>query len=413
MYNNLMIVYRINTLRNYVEKSVERLSMGKAINSAADSPSCILRISRMSSQIRGTHAAQRNIQDAMSLSQIMESSIAQMHDMGLRLKELSILYNNSILTSEEKAIIEKESIELVKEIKTIIDNTMFSGINVFAKDKFIFQTGNSIKDEITIENPLYSKMIIVKPTPSTPTDNKEVISRTYDISMKLPFGQSLTGEIKVNLKDLEKNKHVDFTINTGIGEASKGKLSFIDDNTARFDLHVKSGDIMGHHLNIKLTGTIELNGNSNKTDLSGEGTYTMDREFGGWSGKIGFTLRSQEEIPRTPKPPCEEEKINFKDIDKIPIGTILKGDFVDNNILNTLAGSRAIIGGKQNILEFRLSRQQQTEEIMTNALSKIEDLDMAKEIMLKTKNDLLLHTNLQLLSQNLDDHKNYILQLLG
>ena len=119
------IVNRINALRNYVEKSTEKLSTGKAINSAADSPSDILRINRMSSQIRGTRAAQKNIQDAMSLLQVMESSLTQMHDMGLRLKELSIQYNNSILTADEKGIIEKESTELVKAMKWIMENTYF------------------------------------------------------------------------------------------------------------------------------------------------------------------------------------------------------------------------------------------------------------------------------------------------
>lgn len=412
MYNSLMIAHRINNLKSYVAKSSEKLSSGKAINSASDSPSDILRISRMSSQIRGSQAAQRNIQNAMSLAQVMDSSLEQMHNMGLRLKELSVQYNNSTLSAEDKSIIEQESTELIKEMSAIMENTNFAGLNVFAKNKYEFQTGNSLTDKAALVNPLFDKKIIIESTASIPAKDKEVISRTYDISMQLPFGYNLPGEIKLNLKDVEKDQDIKFTINTGSNQISEGKLNFVDDDTARFELHVKSNSFFGYHYNIKLTGTIELNENADKTDLSGEGTYTIDHDCDGLSGKITFTLKTQEENPATPEVPGEQEEMAFKDIDKIPIGTILKEDFVDKNILNPLASSRASIGVTQNMLEFKISRQQETEVITTDALSKIEDVDMAKEMLAKVKNELLLQTNIQLLSQNLDDQRSYVLGLL-
>lgn len=435
-FSNLMLVNRINTFRGYVEKSTERLSTGKSINSAADSPSDILRISRLSSQIRGTQAAQRNIQDAISLTQIMDNSLAQMYDMGLRLKELSVQYRNSSLYVDEKDMIEKEAAELIKEMKVIMEYTKFNGINVFKHDRYEFQTGNTINDKATIENPLEGKEIIyhtpaapsvpsTPSVPSIPSENKEVISRTYDIRMQLPFGQSLPGEIKLNLKDVEQDKDINFSINTSSGEPSKGKLNFVDDDTARFEINYKSDNIWGHPYNIKLTGTIELADNADKTNLAGEGTYKMDIEFGGWSGKITFTLKSQEEVPippdnpdppddpNPPGNPGEEKRYDFEDIDIIPIRDILDGDFVDKNILSTLAGSRANIGAMQNILEFKMSRQAGIEVIMADTLSRIEDVDIAKEMMEKVKYDLLLQTNLQLFSQNLDDQRNYVLQLIS
>lgn len=423
MYYNLTLANRINMYKASLEKSTERLSTGKVINSAADSPSDILRISRLRSQIMGSHAAQRNIQDALSLTQVMDGALSQMQDMGLRLKELSVRYNDSAITADERSVIEKEAIGLAKEMKMVMESTEFGGINVFGNSQYYFQTGNSVNDNITIKNPL-SDIEINAHTQSTginalsaPSVDKETTTKTYDISVNAPSGQSLTGEIDLNLKDVEKDKDIDFTINTSNGETSKGKLSFIDDDTARFELHVKKS-VLGCDFNIKYTGTLQLNSSASKTDLSGEGSYTLDSQFGGSSGKVTFTLKSQEEDPTDPGDPSDPGDpgnggdIDFEDIDKIPVSQLLRGDFVDKNILQPIANSRAGVGIEQRLLEYRLTRQTATEEITTNALSKIEDADMAKELMNKMRSDILLQTNIQLLSQNLDDQRNYILDIL-
>lgn len=433
MYNNLMLANRMNLYKTYIEKSTLRLSTGKAINPAADDPADILRISRFESQIRGSHAAQRNVQDALSLTQVMDGAFTQIHDIGLKLKELSVQYNNSSITADEKSAIESQSVELLKEMKQIMDNTSFGGIYIFKQNTYYFQTGYSADDNYTILNPIaYKDSTAVLPKTYTSAaspvsgENSHTVVKTYGMSIKLPEGQPLTGELVLNLSDIEKGKDIDFTVNTGNGEASKGKLHFSDDNTARFELHVISKGTHGTNTNIKYTGTLELSGNANKTNLTGEGTYTLDREFGGWSGKVSFTLKSQNGDPCDPEEPGDPEDpgnpndpgtpgnggIDFGNIDKIPVETLLTGDFIDKNILTPIAGFRAKIGIQQNILELRLSRQQQTEEVMTSALSKVQDVDVAKELMEKAKYELLLQTNIQLLSQNLDSQRDYILELL-
>jgi flagellin-like hook-associated protein FlgL len=56
--------------------------------------------------------------------------------------------------------------------------------------------------------------------------------------------------------------------------------------------------------------------------------------------------------------------------------------------------------------------QIQKEESGIRTLSNIKDLDVAKEIMEKAKNQMLLETNIAIFSESLDNHRNYILQLL-
>jgi len=431
MFNNLSIVNRINSYRTNLEKTTERLSTGLAINSAADSPSDILRISRMQSQIIGSHAAQRNIQDALSLTQVMESAFTQMYDIGLRMKELSMLYNNSTATAEEKGLIEKESTELLKEMKLIIDTTAYGGINVFQQDQFYFQVGYSVSDSITIGNPLITNQAATNSGSISLASNTKAVStaetnalasKDYDISVKLPDGETLSGKIKLSMSDVEQGKDIDFTISTSNGDVSKGKLRFVDVNTGRFELHVHTKGTHGTNQNIKYTGTLVLKSNANRTDLSGEGIYTLDTEFGGLTGKVTFTMQGQEPAdpvdpahpsnPSTPNPSVAPGSIDFGNIDKIPVKTLLTGDFIDKNILVSMAGFKTSIGIDRNILEFRLSRQKETETNMTSALSKVQDADMAQELLNKLKHDLLLQTNIQLLTQNMEDQRNYVLKLL-
>lgn len=131
--------------------ATERLTTGKRINHASDSPSDILRINRLNSKIRGTEVAGRNIQDGVSLIQTTENSLEQVQNIGQRLKELSVHYNNDTLNADDKKIIENETKELLKEIQNIQNKTNFNGQNVFSKDKYTIQTGSEANDTYDIK----------------------------------------------------------------------------------------------------------------------------------------------------------------------------------------------------------------------------------------------------------------------
>lgn len=152
-YNALYLSNRINTYNKIINSSLQKLSTGKRINSAADSPSDILRISRFEAEVRGSQVAQRNIQDGISFLQVAESALSQMQQIGHRLRELSVQYNSDILTAEDKNAIENEAKELFKEIKHIIENTRFGGLKVFDKDSYIIQTGPYSGDIYEIKLP--------------------------------------------------------------------------------------------------------------------------------------------------------------------------------------------------------------------------------------------------------------------
>jgi len=157
-YNVLYLSNRINTYNKIINSSLQKLSTGKRINSAANSPSDILRISRFEAEVRGSQVAQRNIQDGISFLQVAESALSQMQQIGHRLRELSVQYNSDILTAKDKKMIENEAKELLKEMNYIIENTRFGELKVFEKDSYIIQTGPYSGDTYEIKLPDLSEL---------------------------------------------------------------------------------------------------------------------------------------------------------------------------------------------------------------------------------------------------------------
>ena len=134
--NNYGISNQMNYYKTAIAKSNEKLSTRKRINSASDSPADMLRISKFNSQVRGSQVAQRNIQDGISMLQTADVSLGNATEMGQRLKELSVQYNNETLSVEDKSLIEQEAKELTKGLQDTLKNTKYNEIEVFDKKKY-------------------------------------------------------------------------------------------------------------------------------------------------------------------------------------------------------------------------------------------------------------------------------------
>ena len=77
-----------------VSQSMERLSSGYRINRAADDSAGLAISVKLEAQIGGVDQAQRNAQDAISLVQTAEGSMAEVHSMLQRVRDLAVQFNN-------------------------------------------------------------------------------------------------------------------------------------------------------------------------------------------------------------------------------------------------------------------------------------------------------------------------------
>jgi flagellin len=121
-------------------KSMQKLSSGLRINSAADDAAGLSISEKMTAQVNGTDQAQRNAMDGISLVQTAEGAYNEMHSILQRIRELAVQAQNSTLSSSDTAAIDLEVGQLTAELARISANTEFNGLNILS-GTFTLQVG--------------------------------------------------------------------------------------------------------------------------------------------------------------------------------------------------------------------------------------------------------------------------------
>ncbi|MEL0326600.1 MAG: flagellin [Burkholderiaceae bacterium] len=113
-----------------MQTSMERLSSGMRINSAADDAAGLAVANKMASQLSGIKMAIRNSQDGISLVQTAEAGMGEITNMILRMRELAVQMENGIYTSKDRDNAQLEVNALLAEIDKIAANTRFNDVAV-------------------------------------------------------------------------------------------------------------------------------------------------------------------------------------------------------------------------------------------------------------------------------------------
>lgn len=119
--------------------SMERLSTGFRINSAADDPSGLASVNRMRRQVSGLASTSQNALDATSIIQLADSALNEMHSILHRMRELTVQVANGTMTVEDSYHVQAEIDQLNAEINSIGRNTVFNNKPLF---NGTFEDGN-------------------------------------------------------------------------------------------------------------------------------------------------------------------------------------------------------------------------------------------------------------------------------
>ncbi|NMA13752.1 MAG: flagellin, partial [Clostridia bacterium] len=133
IYNNItaMTAYRsLMRTDSAISKSMERLSSGLKINSAADDATGLVISEKMRNQITGFNQAIQNAQQAMSMLKTAEGAMGQQHELLGRIRELVLSSNNDFMTDDNLQTIQNEIDTLVEQIDDIANNTTYNGKNL-------------------------------------------------------------------------------------------------------------------------------------------------------------------------------------------------------------------------------------------------------------------------------------------
>ena len=123
--------------------TMERLSTGSRINSAADDAAGLSISTRMEAQVRGLQMAVKNAYDAISVTETAEGAMEEVTNILQRMRELSVQAASDSNSDEDRGFLNDEITQLSAEIDRISQTTQFNGMNVLdgSFSQKVFQIG--------------------------------------------------------------------------------------------------------------------------------------------------------------------------------------------------------------------------------------------------------------------------------
>ena len=113
-----------------MSQTMERLSTGSRINSAADDAAGLAIVSKMDAQVTGLNQAVRNANDAISMIQTADGAAVEIDSMLQRMREISVSSSNGTNTTADLTNMNKEFANLATEIQRVVDTTQFNNTNI-------------------------------------------------------------------------------------------------------------------------------------------------------------------------------------------------------------------------------------------------------------------------------------------
>src|SRR5271156_4712471 len=153
----------LNSTENMLAQSMQRLSSGLKINSAADDVAGYAISQSLQSQVNGLNQAGENIQDAVALAQTAQGALNDVNQMLQRIRELGVQYSNGTTSEEDQKAIISEIGQLVNEIQRVGATTQFNGKYLLnSAEEIRFQVGANDNEGIGVTTIELYKAIEVK-----------------------------------------------------------------------------------------------------------------------------------------------------------------------------------------------------------------------------------------------------------
>jgi flagellin len=131
-----------------LNNTIQQLSSGLRVNSAADDASGYSISKNMDSVIRGSTVAIRNANDAISFSQTATGALESLSNLLGRMRELATQSANQANGITNSALLQTEFASLKAEVTRTIDSTKFNSVSTFGATTFNFQIGSGTSSSL-------------------------------------------------------------------------------------------------------------------------------------------------------------------------------------------------------------------------------------------------------------------------
>jgi flagellin len=135
-----------------LSQSLERLSSGLRINSAADDAAGLAISQQFTTQINGTNQAVSNANDAVSEAQTTAGALNTIVDNLQSIRTLAVESANGSNSASDRAALNNQVQQQIAEITQIAQQTTFNGLNVLngSSGTTVYQVGANVGDTIAV-----------------------------------------------------------------------------------------------------------------------------------------------------------------------------------------------------------------------------------------------------------------------
>jgi flagellin len=435
----------LNRTNKSLDKSLEKLSSGFRINKAADDAAGMAISQKMKTQIAGLEQASRNASDGISIIQTAEGALNEVNSMLQRMRELSVQASNGTNTIADRKSIQAEIDQLKSEIQRISDTTEFNTKTLL---------DGSIDRQSFTNNPNV-QLVSVSDTVKNANYTIDITQRAEQAKINstavtFPTTPAVGGTININgneieisdtdtfdeayekIRDLSDSANIDcirsaaapYTLTFTSREYGSDKsITFNCDNPAlAASFGLTSGTTATGQDAVVTTVVSGTSAYTSTATVSSKGNLVTITDSNGFemifdtqklttvpatvtttvldSGPMKLQIGSNEgQTMEVRLPKVNPDTLG---ISMVNIGTQEGAEAaitIFDNANNMVSAIRAKLGAYQNRLEHSISNLDTTSENMTEALSRIEDVDMAKEMATYTQMNVLAQAGTSMLAQ--------------
>ena len=411
--NNMSAISTLNTLNknsSALAKSLQKVSSGMKINSAADDASGYAISERMRVQIRGLDQANQNTQNGTSMMKVAEGAVSSTVDILKTLKEKVINAANDTNTDADRATIQKE---LDQSIDQINDNA-----NVTYNGKYLVDgsknaatggtctalTNESLHSDTTFEK-TFSEL-------SDRNGNSLNINSLDTVTMSwVKEGVTCTASVQASAKmnALINQASADFgtsSVSSFIGKDLAGDTVATADKGNALTLVANasgvSNQISGITFSVTNTkGQVQKSANAvldNFSESIRAQNKSADNQI---TLQVGTKANQSIKVGLTDMR-AEALGLQSSSGQTIQIGTQGQANAAVNvldNAVQKALDQQTTIGAVQSRLSYTSSNLTTASENVQSSESTIRDADMAKEMTEYTKNNVLLQAAQSMLAQ--------------
>ena len=350
--------------RKDLDVSMERLSSGQRINSAADDSAGLAIRDKMTSQIEGLNQAVRNANDAISMAQSAEGGLEESTQILHRMRTLAMQASNDTNTASDRANLNDELTDLQAELTRIAETATFNNQNLLegTMSSSTYQIGHKAGETIALSIADFSA---------------DSIGSQNRVGITITTAAAATNTITVTLGELTSDPTAVYTASSAdstTADTAKGLVAALNQDSDFNEFYSASVDPVS-------SSEVIIQRNDGTAVAATSMTVAYSGAVGGDSVSAAASDLLISATSVTTRSNAQNAVVAI------------------DNALAEVSRERANLGAFQNRLEHAVSNMMNMSANTSDARSVIADADYAQESSALAKNQILQQAGTAMLAQ--------------